>query len=186
MNIVYGGSFNPPQIAHKEIYNFLKSKFKPQSIIIMPVGCSYKKPSLIDGMHRFNMCKLNFKDAIISDLEINNVEYKGTKDTLDRLGLEDLYYVIGADNLVDLDTWINYKELLKKYRFIVFNRNHFDCDKIIKEKYSEYVNQFIIVDFCLDVSSSAIRENLEKNKHLLDASVYKYIVENKLYGGGLI
>ena len=180
MNIVYGGSFNPPTKAHKLIIDKLFAIFKPDNIIVVPVGNSYGKKGLIEFEHRFNMARLLDGRVIVSDFE-NKEEYTGTYSLLNHLSelYTDLYYVIGSDNLKKLDTWINYKDLLRDYKFIVFNRYGLDLSEIIEEKYSEFKNNFIIVELNLDVSATDFREN--KNRDVITDEVYEYIIENNLY-----
>lgn len=180
MNIVYGGSFNPPTKAHKEIINKLFTLFKPNNLIVVPVGNSYKKENLIDEKDRYNMVKLLDDRITISDIEFNNT-YLGTYHLLKELNkaYDDLYYVIGADNLDKLSSWIESEKLLNEYKFIVFNRKNNDLKGIINKLYPNNINNFIIVEMDNDISSSSFRET--KNKELLTKEVYEYIVKNKLY-----
>ena len=180
MNIVFGGSFNPPTKAHKLILDKLFLLFKPDNIIIVPVGDNYQKKGLIDYTHRLEMVKLLDSRVIVSTLENNDV-YLGTYDLLKKLSedYDDLYYVIGSDNLMKLDTWIDYKNLLKDFKFIVFNRYSVPLEDVILEKYPEFKDRFLIIQIDYDISSSKFRET--KDSNLIPSEVYDYIIENKLY-----
>ena len=180
MNIVYGGSFNPPTKAHKLIIDKLFQIFMPDNIIVVPVGNSYGKKGLIEFFHRLNMAKLLDNRVVTCGFE-NKEEYTGTYSLLNYLSdyYSDLYYVIGSDNLKKLDTWINYKQLLTDYKFIVFNRYGLDLSEIINEKYPEFKNHFVIVELNMDVSATDFRDN--KNRDVITDEVYNYIVENNLY-----
>ncbi len=180
MNIVFGGSFNPPTKAHKLILDKLFLLFKPDNIIIVPVGDNYQKKGLIDYTHRLEMVKLLDSRVIVSTLENNDV-YLGTYDLLKKLSedYDDLYYIIGSDNLMKLDTWIDYKNLLKDFKFIVFNRYSVPLEDVILEKYPEFKDRFLIIQIDYDVSSSKFRET--KDANLIPSEVYDYIIENKLY-----
>ena len=70
MNIVFGGSFNPPTKAHKLILDKLFLLFKPDNIIIVPVGDNYQKKGLIDYTHRLEMVKLLDSRDKLSDMMI--------------------------------------------------------------------------------------------------------------------
>jgi nicotinate-nucleotide adenylyltransferase len=174
MNIVFGGSFNPPTKAHKLILDKLFLLF------IVPVGDNYQKKGLIDYTHRLEMVKLLDSRVIVSTLENNDV-YLGTYDLLKKLSedYDDLYYVIGSDNLMKLDTWIDYKNLLKDFKFIVFNRYSVPLEDVILEKYPEFKDRFLIIQIDYDISSSKFRET--KDANLIPSEVYDYIIENKLY-----
>lgn len=180
MNIVFGGSFNPPTKAHKLILDKLFLLFKPDNIIIVPVGDNYQKKGLIDYAHRLEMVKLLDSRVIVSTLENNDV-YLGTYDLLKKLSedYDDLYYVIGSDNLMKLDTWIDYKNLLKDFKFIVFNRYSVPLEDVILEKYPEFKDRFLIIQIDYDISSSKFRET--KDANLIPSEVYDYIMKNKLY-----
>ncbi len=180
MNIVYGGSFNPPTIAHEAIVKKLE-EFRPENIIIVPTGNCYNKKDLIPFSIRKEMLELVFSH-IISDVE-NTSEYKGTINTLDTLSKKysDLYFVMGADNLIEIKSWINYQELINKYHFIIITRNSLDVIKYINDNLYEYREKFKFISLDFDVSSSKIRNNILKYRDMLNTKVYDYILKNNLY-----
>lgn len=183
MNIVYGGAFNPPTLAHLEICKVLKSMAK--NLIIMPVSINYQKDTLINDDYRLDMVNIMALKvgAIVSRVELECKKYMGTYHTLNLLSSEydDLYFVMGADNLENLNKWIRYEDLLNDYKFIVFERNDKNCSKIIESKYYKYKEKFLIIPFDMDISSTEIRNDLEKNKDKLLPEIYDYINSNCLY-----
>ena len=185
INVIFGGSFNPPTIAHYEIAKILKGLPGVSNLIILPVGMKYQKDSLINDDKRLDMVKLLAKrvNALVSDLELHNDKYYGTLHTLDELSksFDDIYFVMGADNLLHLDKWINYETLLDKYNFIVFTRDDIDCEKVIDEKFQKYKDHFLLYPLHIDVSSTMVRDNIEENKELLLDEIYEYIKEKGLY-----
>lgn len=46
MEVVYGGCFNPPTIAHQEIISYLANHY--DKVILIPTGNDYNKVGLID------------------------------------------------------------------------------------------------------------------------------------------
>ena len=182
LNIVYGGSFNPPTIAHEGIISELKRTFKPENIIIIPAGNSYNRKELLDFKDRYNMLKLISND-IISDIENKNLKYKGTLYTLDLLSKDykDIYFVMGADNLIDIKSWIRYEELLKKYNFIIITRDDINIVDFIDNNLREYKSHFKLISLKYMVSSTKIRNNIDENKDMLNPKVYEYIKKNHLY-----
>lgn len=185
MNIVYGGAFNPPQLAHYKIVNVLLKKFKNARVIILPVGNNYNKPEIIDFKHRFKMLKMMFennKQVIISDLENTN-EFKGTIFALEELSktYNDVYLVMGSDHTKTLNTWIRYEELLSNYPLIIMQRNNDD----IKENMQQYNHlnvKYSIINFNSEINSTLIRSNPNQYNKWLDLKVLDYIRANKLYG----
>ena len=183
---VFGGTFNPITKAHEKIVKKIIEIYDVDNFIFLPVGNRYTRKNITDVYHRMNMIKLVFTNnekVKISEIELNQDEYKGTYHSLKLLNKEydDIYFIFGADNLLDLHTWLNVDLLLSEYKFIVINRNKRDLHKIIEEKFEKYKEHFFILDLDLDISSSMIRENLEQNKDKLNEKVYSYIKQNNLY-----
>ncbi|HKL94949.1 MAG TPA: nicotinate (nicotinamide) nucleotide adenylyltransferase [Haploplasma sp.] len=184
MNIVYGGSFNPPTKAHLEIVDTLLLQFPQSKVIILPVGNNYSKKSLINFNDRFMMLELMFSNnsrVIVSNLEDTNV-FKGTYDSLKTLNLEfeDLYLVIGSDNLHNFNKWIKYQNILQEFSLIIFRRNEDDIAKLM-EPFDYLKPNYQIVKFDNEINSTVIRSDIERYRHYLDTNVYQYIKKNKLY-----
>lgn len=186
MNIVYGGSFNPPTLAHLKIVETLWQHFPEAHMIILPVGNDYRKPELAPFMHRKEMLKLLFKDYLdkitISSLEAD-VGFKGTVYALDKLkeSYDNLSFVVGYDHLQQLDTWIEAKRLLATYPLILIDRNLKLNRALIEEKFKVFDHQFYYLEFDMDVSASKIRENSEQYRHFTTDPVYRYLKKYRLY-----
>ncbi len=186
MHILYGGSFNPPTLAHEAIIKKINDLFKPTKIIIMPVGRSYTRKDHQANIDRIKMLELiakKYKNVEISDYEINN-PFNGTIKTLEYL--ENLYqakfsFVMGADNLLEIKTWIDYEELLKNYHIICFNRNNLLDKNSVKNIADSYQAKIDLIPLNKDISSSDIRKDLELNKNNLSKEIYDYIKTNHLY-----
>lgn len=183
MNIVFGGSFNPPTIAHKEIIKTLCS-LNYEKVIIVPNGNKYNLKEMVSYDHREKMLEIMTKD--LKNIEISNIEehnhFKGTVETLRNLNHP--VFAMGDDSLISLKSWINFNDLLEENSFLVFTRNH-EIDELITfikkdEILKSYLNkfEFIKIDFP-NVSSSKFRET--KNPSFVTKEVYQYIVENNLY-----
>ena len=98
---------------------------------------------------------------------------------------DDLYLILGADNIVNFDKWKEYKKLLE-YGLIIVNRNGIDI-KYYLNKLGKKDNYIIPENlFDLNISSTYIR-NIIKDKNYnfltskLDSNVLEYIQENNLY-----
>lgn len=185
MNLVFGGSFNPPTIAHQNIIKKLLSTYKGARVLLLPVGDDYKKPELIPFSHRYLMLELLVKkinNATVLDIESRR-EYKGTLASLREINRmhDDLYFVIGSDQLKDFKTWINYEELLESYPFIVMTREGSISKEEFEEMFKNVKHHFTYLEFNENISSSAIRKSLKKHSGHLTPEVYQYILKNHLY-----
>lgn len=185
MNIVYGGAFNPPSLAHIEIVNKLLEKYPKSNVILLPVGNDYNKQELIDFKDRYKMLKLCFKDnkrVIISKLE-NEIKFNGTINSLNILSnsYNNIHLVTGSDNIVKFKTWIRYEDLLRTYPLIIIDRDKIDVNSEM-EKF-KYLNvQYERIYFDSKINSTMIRKDLNTFKEWLNIDVYNYILKNKLYG----
>lgn len=187
MNVVYGGSFNPPTKAHEYIAKYIINNYDVENFIFLPVGSNYQKNSLTKEIHRYNMLKIvtkNIDKAIVLDTELGK-EFKGTYVSLKELSKKynDLYFVMGADNIASLDNWLNLDKLLNEFNFFIISRDNIDINNIIKKKFMKYKDKFIIINIDIDINSSRIRNNINEYKNDLNCDVYKYILENKIYEG---
>lgn len=183
MNIVFGGSFNPPTIAHFEIIKTLSS-LDYEKVIIVPNGNKYNLKEMVSFEHREKMLQIMTKD--LNNIEISNIEehnnFKGTVETLRNLNHP--VFAMGDDSLINIKSWINYRDLLSENTFLVFTRNYEinDLMNFVREDeiLKPYLNkfEFIKIDFP-DVSSSKFRKT--KDQSLVTKEVYQYILENNLY-----
>lgn len=191
MVVVFGGAFNPPTIAHKEIYYLIDKLVGFDHFIYLPVSNKYNKSTLISDAYRIDMLKILIEDlpkASLSLLEIDDPNYLGTYESLKRLKEffpeEDIAFIVGSDNLLNLKKWINADALIAEFKFVVINRNRLDAQKIIEKEplLNKYKENFqIISGFNQYISSTAFRDSLDPS-YVVD-KVYQYIMENDLYRG---
>lgn len=180
MNIVFGGSFNPPTKAHIEILNLLNEAYKPENILVIPTGDSYTWKDITPFYHRFEMAKIAFKRYTVLPIEQND-EYRGTINSLRYLSksYDNLYFCMGADNIINIKKWIEYEALLKEFNFIIIKRSNIDVLAFINENLAEYKDKFSIFEYNNDISATMFRT--DKDKNLVSDEVYDYIVKNHLY-----
>lgn len=176
---IYIGSFNPPHKGHIDIINYLIKSKTIDKALIVPTLNYWNKNNLVDINHGINMLKYFENDYIKIDTTNNKYIYTCelfrvlSKEYID----DELYLIIGADNIINFDKWKSYKELLN-YKIIIIGRDNIDVKKYV-QKYNS--NNFLIIDDykSINISSTEIRKNL--NSKYLDKRVYKYILENNLY-----
>lgn len=185
---VYVGSFNPPHKGHIKIVNHLINNYLDK-VIIIPTGNYWDKLDLISINDRINMLKLYEKENITIDAKNNNVEYtyQILNNLIKQYKKDELYLIIGADNIINFDKWKNYEEILE-YNLVILNRDNINVLKYL-DKLNKKDKYIIVNDLPnIDISSTMIRNKI-KNKDYnnlsmyLDKEVYNYIKENKLYEG---
>lgn len=190
MKIVFGGAFNPVTKAHISVYKYVMDRIKADEFLFLPVSNAYTKSELCSNFHRIKMLELATSDYVnigICKLEMDDYSYLGTYQSLIRLSDKyncEINFVVGADNLLNMNRWINIEGILSEFKIIVLGRNGIDIDKIINNDYilNKYKDSFIIFkDFQIDISSSLFRETFYRD--LVDERVFEYIKENNLFRG---
>ena len=194
----FGGSFNPPTLAHTYLAKLAIYKIGLDKVIFVPIGDFYEKKELLPIDTRIKMIEIicNKESKFeVSDIEKNFKEKKYAIDIFkiieDKFKKDDFYFLLGSDNFCKLPKWKNFEEL-KKYKYIVFERN----EKIENKEVNGLSNvYFISTDITKNISSTAIRNSV-KNKNrikdskssinnnsykILDDDVEKFIYDNKLY-----
>ena len=189
MIVVFGGAFNPPTIAHKEIYYLISQQMNISQFIFLPVSKKYSKANLIDDNHRLKMLDLMIKNmpkAIVSTMETEDETFLGTYVSLTRIKKANpnhsIAFVLGADNLEHLDQWKHATQLVKEFQFIVIKRNQKDLHQLINDHplLEAYKHHFRFINhFESNVSSTLFRET--HDPEYVDEDVYHYIMKNELY-----
>lgn len=185
MTIIYGGSFNPPTIAHYEIMKYLIENYKDANFYFLPTNNFYHKDNLRDFHHRVEMlellCKKLKNRVSVSDFEIKLDKYYGTYYTLKHF--ENPYFVMGADNLLHINKWINFPNIIKDFKFIIIPRDNIDIEKTINENtdLQEYRDNLIILKSFNNIYISSSEFRKTQDSSLLLDEVFEYIKNNNLY-----
>ncbi len=180
----FGGSFNPPINTHLSIAQYLIKNKILDKVIFVPVGNYYSKKNLIDAKHRYNMIKLLCDEKI----QVENIASNSSKNlyAYDTFGLiykkygeeNDIYFIMGSDNFEKMPEWKNYSEIIKKYNFIVIQRNNNKIAENLQNiKYFE-------IQGINDITSTRIRKMILKGENVSEYMNYKvieYINKNCLY-----
>ena len=162
MNIaVFGGSFDPPHIGHEKIVYEVLNHLSLDKIIIVPTFLNpFKSYSHFTPRTRYNLLNKLFSDTKkieVSDFEINKTVASKTLDTIKHIiniyKPNNLYLIIGADNLKTLHLWHNFEKLKDLVTFVIMSREgHEVKNDIIR---------FINIEVNINTSSTDLRENLD-------------------------
>lgn len=176
---IYIGSFNPIHNGHITIAKYLLDNNYLDKVEFIPSGNYWDKQDLLSLKDRINMIKLtiNNEDNISINEECSGLDF--TYQVREKLNQDNFYWIIGADNVINLDKWKKF-EILKNDNFIVINRSNIDIEFYMKK---HGINHYIVInDININISSTMIRNNIEDNKNMINSKVYEYIIENNLYG----
>lgn len=160
---IFGGSFDPIHLAHVAIVNSAISELEIDKLFVIPTYLNpFKKSFQIDPQTRFNLLKKvfkNFEKVEICDFEIkqNRPTYsiETVKFLKESFNTSKIYFIIGADNLDDLDKWYKIDELKELVEFVVVTRNGYNIPKLN--------DKFKVLDVNIDISSTELRAKLDLN-----------------------
>ncbi len=192
---VLGGTFDPVHLGHLIIAEQAYNNFDLEKVIFMP---AYSPPhkdeaGITETGHRLEMTRLALEDNShfeYSEREISRAGRSYTVDTLKEMQ-EDypdqkIYFLIGADSLLDIYSWKEPRYLLENANFITARRPDFSLKEIfLDERFRPYRDNIELLDNSLvDISSSQIRRLYRAGKsikYLVLPVIEKYIGDNRLY-----
>ena len=192
-----GGTFNPIHYGHLLMCESIREEFGLRKIVFIPARIPPHKTDreIIDPIDRLIMVELAIVDNPyfeLSDIEIRRNRPSYTVDTLKEFrriyGPEELFFITGADSLVQLHTWREYKQIFSLCKIIVARRPDTD-DNLLNEYILKYKNDFGAEIFvsrhkAMDYSSTEIRERVKSGasiRYRTPAVVEAYIYKRGLY-----
>lgn len=194
---IMGGTLDPIHQGHLLMAKEALQDAQLDRVLILPTGNPPHKSGVTDGEHRWRMvCAATAWDEGLEpcriELDRGGVIY--TIDTLSQLkGMypdAELFYIIGADTLLDLKNWRRYTEVLQLCTFLVCPR---PWDTTPAELAAEEARltalggRFMHIGMPLaDVSSTEVRQALAKGEapEGLPLPVTEYARLAGLYGRG--
>ena len=193
---IFGGSFNPIHNGHLNVIKTAKDRLSLDRLIIMPAKVAPHKQNaqMADEKDRYEMCRLavmNIDGAEVSDYEISKDEVSYSVITLRHF--KELYpdaelcFIMGCDMLLYFKKWYKYEEILSLAALACYPRANGEIGQM--ETAAEELRKLggkveIIGVIPFEVSSTQVRELVQSGRDIsryLPESVWKYIVENKLY-----
>jgi len=128
---ILGGSFDPAHKGHLAISQEAFKKLKLKKIIwAITKKNPLKKKSTTSLSARINQCKkfLNKKNFIKIKFYEDIIKSNKTIDLINHLtknNLNEIYFLMGADNLINFHRWHKWQKISKKCKIIVFDRHGF-------------------------------------------------------------
>ena len=164
-----GGTFDPAHKGHLAITKIAIKKLKLSRVLWVitkknpfkdnPYFSLYqrlkKAKELTKGIKKIQVIHLDKR--VNSSRSINIINY-----FFNRKKLKNIYFIIGADNLINFHRWKDWKKIVKLTKLIVFSRKGYDrkgskstVTKYYKNKITFIKNRPIII------SSTKLRKNLD-------------------------
>lgn len=189
---IFGGTFDPPHNAHLQLAQMVLTELKLDSLYFIPASYHPLKRNadLTPAEIRYEMIKAavkSNKSFKVSRIEIDRPSISYTVDTLKMFRAYEniehslLYYIMGVDNLKDIQKWKNPQEIFNLANVVILNRPGFN-EQAISENYQNKVIQLDLPRY--DISSTMIRKAIQHHEYVLDlvpTEVYQIIRKYHLY-----
>ncbi len=190
---LYGGTFDPIHLGHLIVIENAINQMDLDRVIILPSSNpphkKHKDKTKADI--RVEMVAEAIKDnpkIILSTFESTDNVVRYTHDTLEyftsKLPNHEIFYIMGEDSFVTIDTWRNYEKILD-YNIIVFARSGIDNNSTLIKKVDKIrkdnPNIHLIDILNINISSTLIRSLSKEDKSIkyLVKDEVNYIIQNR-------
>ena len=194
---VLGGTFDPPHIGHLWLATLAADAMALDRVLFMPAAQPPHKAgqSVSRATDRLLMTRLAIAGNPLLELCPIEMERPGpsyTIDSVDELGRlypgdTELYLVMAADSLAQIDTWREPDRLLERIEWIVGPRpgDPLPDRSALEARFGEHASRIHLLEGpSLDVSSTALRQRVAEGhpiRYLVPRGVEELITERGLY-----
>ena len=163
---VLGGSFDPAHKGHLAISKEAKKRFRLQSIIwAITKRNPFKAKSETPVLKRIKKCKriIGLNSFIKVKFYENIIKSNRTIDLINHLKKNkknEIYFLMGADNLINFHKWHKSKLISQKCNILVFDRHGYKKNSL-KSKTFKQLNKDVLkfIEFKkVNISSSQLRK----------------------------
>jgi len=184
---ILGGTFDPPHLGHIALAESAIVELSLNKVLFIPARIPPHKSSIsvTPESNRFEMLSLavsEYPNFDITDMEFKRSGKSYTYETvleLKKLYPEnELFFIIGADNILEMESWYKPDGLISMINFAAANRPGFDPSGKFKDK----VKMFEMKPY--DLSSTEIRAKIASGDDVagfLHPAVNDYINKHRLY-----
>ena len=188
---ILGGTFDPIHLGHLIVGQEVLDRCNLEMLIFLPSGEPPHKqyPEMASAESRLEMVKLAIAESPWFDVSLVEVDRPGKSYTVETLRIlrqdlgedTEILLAIGADNAVDMPTWLEPESVLKLSQVIVLARPGFNQSRV-DPFLAEQMEFFETPLF--DISSSDIRARVRSGRpihYLVPPRVEDYIRKQDLY-----
>ncbi len=164
---VLGGTFDPAHIGHIKISKEAKERFNLKEVIwAVTKKNPFKNKSSLSLKDRIRFAKkLSLKNKFIKiNFFENKIKSNKTIDLINYLKrnkkYKKIYFIMGADNLINFHKWKRWRQISSKCNIIVFDRNKYKAKSLKSIAYKRYNKKGLeFISFKkVNISSSQLRK----------------------------
>jgi len=187
---IFGGTFNPPHLGHMIVAECVRDQLQLERLLFIPSSTPPNKRdgSVAPGPDRLTMTRLAIEGNRafeLCDLELSRGGISYSIDTLTALAEMNpgahLHLIIGADNLLEFETWKSPQRILSKADLVVVTRPGFDA----KAEQGEFSRRATFVKIPnIGISGTDIRRKIKMGRsirYLVPERVEEYIARTGIY-----
>ena len=163
---ILGGSFDPAHKGHLTISKEALKRFKLKKIIwAITERNPFKKVSNVSLLNRIKYCKkiINrdnfikvkfYEDIVKSNKTIDLINYLRKNKTIE------IYFLMGADNLINFHKWHKSKLISQKCNILVFDRHGYKKNSLNSKTFKQLNGSVLkFIEFKkVNISSSQLRK----------------------------
>ena len=193
-----GGTFDPIHIGHLVSAEEARQQFALDYVVFVPAGLPpHKEKGYVTAPeHRYLMTTLAVMSNpafFVSRVEVDRDEPSFTVDTVRHFAEHEvpgaaLFFITGADAILEILTWKDYAELPRLCTFIAVSRPGYSLGRLretVGGHYPELPQKVHLLEIpALAISSTFIRESVALGKtikYLTPEPVEQYIKKHGLY-----
>lgn len=185
-----GGTFDPVHMGHLVTAEQARVDVGLDEVVFVPAGSPWQKPDVTSPEHRYLMTVLATAANpwfSVSRMEVDRDGPTYTVDTLRDLreSLEDteLFFITGADAILNILTWKDADEALSLATFVAATRPGYDLAALREH---DLTGQVTLLDVpALAISSSDVRARFRAGRpvrYLIPREVEEFARKHGLYG----
>lgn len=194
---ILGGTFNPVHSGHLYLAGKAMEKAGLTKVLFVPSNISYMKDQtdLVSAADRIAMVELaitEYPDFILSEVDIerggNSYSHETIADIREQYPDAELYFIVGADTLFQMETWRNPQDIFDQAVILVAYRSGESAEHLqekIHELEKDYHARILLIAVDrVDISSSEIREAVRTGQsfdEMVPEAVREYVIRHKLY-----
>jgi len=163
---ILGGSFDPAHKGHLAISKEAVKRFKLKKVIwAITKKNPFKKKSSLDLTNRIKICKKILKKIKTIEVKFYENKIKSNKTislinyfTKDKKN--EIYFIMGADNLINFHKWHKWQIISKKCNIIVYDRYGYKKKSLNSKTYKSLNKEKLkFINFNkVNISSSQLRK----------------------------
>lgn len=187
---VFGGTFDPPTLAHEGIIRACLHRTDIDEVWLMPSGVRDDKPGMQPDETRLAMLSIVRQDVFrahpklkISDFELQLPRPTKTYSTVgaleQRYPKEKFWFIFGADSYRDMHSWEQGEELRRRLGMLLVSRQGYELPPE-----SDTIRHLAVIESGLGISSTKVREAIRSERSVnqfVSKAIGQFIAQHCLY-----